>query len=397
MKRGRTTAYLFQVGEYWHFWSMASATRLDENRMNEVTSLIQEVLERLRPENVYVHNISRLIRSSAQGAKLQASIEENVDVVWAGRVPFHFRGEAGQAGRLMFSMFAQVASMERDWIVQRLLAGKIAKWRRNEWPFGKGSVPFGYKVDPKTLCLVVDEAKVPMVREMLRILAYGVTPTQMKRDLDKAGVVGMKPHRRLGGDVPVGVMVSSGGLINSLHAYASVWCRGEFLYRHVNVFRDLDNIAGVDVVRDLDDERDMGELQMLYKLPVPEGGWASPEVLELFAAAAIANTERLQTKGHSKMRPLARTVELESADPHLLGIVLTGKRLRLDDLAARLRRTSRAKEFVSPFSGRGWRDGKWWYELLSAGGDVYKLMRWPLRDEKVRDRSGYSGQSGEDA
>jgi hypothetical protein len=388
LRRGKTTAYLFRVGEYWHFWSMASAVKLNDKRINEVTALLTEVFAWLRPEAVYVHNISRLIRSRAQGGLLQASIEEHVDVVYAGKMPFHFRGELGQAGSMMFSMFASVASMERDWIVQRLLAGRVAKWRRSEWPFGKGSVPFGYKVDSKTKLLVVDESKVPAVREMLRILAFGVTPKQMQRDLDAAGVVGMKAHRRLGTRVPVGTMRNASGLINSLYAYASVWCRGEFLFRHVNVFKDLDHLAGVDVVRATDDESDMGELQMLYRLPVPEGGWGSPELLEAFAAAAQANARRLVDGGLTKMRPLSPTVELESVDPFLLGIVLTGERMRGTDLEARRRATSRAKKFIAPLAGRGWRDGDWWYELLVGGARTYKLVRWPLREEHVRDRSG---------
>ena len=83
---------------------------------------------------------------------------------WRRAPGLHVIRESNESNLELFNAireqtFAQIASMERDRIVQRLLAGKTARWRRNEWPFEWGSVPVGYKVDPETLRLVVDEAK----------------------------------------------------------------------------------------------------------------------------------------------------------------------------------------------------------------------------------------------
>jgi DNA invertase Pin-like site-specific DNA recombinase len=397
LSRGNTRAYLFKVGDYWHFWSMASATKKDDDGNNEVTDLLIETFSLLRPVNVYVHNVSRLVRDRAQGARLQAALDEHVDVVWAGSTPFYFSGEMSAAGVMMFSMFAIVASMEREWIVQRLLAGKVAKWRRGEWMPGPNSVPVGYTLDPKTRQLVVDEGQRWIVEEVLKVLAFGVTPAQMQRDLDKAGLLTKNNHRRLGVKVPVGTMISPEGLVNSLYSFVSVWCHGEYLYRHVNAFKDLNALSGVVIARDPSKEKDPGELQLLCQVPLPAGGWAAPELLEAVVVAARRNSARLVKSGHTEMRPLTQEVENTSANSDLHQDLLTGDRMRATDLEARRRFSSRAKEHLAPFTGRGWRDGNYWYELRSAPYEGYTVVRWPLRDERVRDRAGFSNSQRDDA
>jgi DNA invertase Pin-like site-specific DNA recombinase len=397
LTRGNTTAFLFKVGDYWHFWSMASATKRDDDGNNEVTDLIIEQLALLRPVNVYVHNVSRLVRDRAQGARLQAALDEHVDVVWAGSTPFHFSGEMAAAGAMMFSMFAIVASMEREWIVQRLLAGKVAKWRRGEWMPGPNSVPVGYVLDPKTRQLVVDESQRPLVLEVLKVLAYGVTPAQMQRDLDKAGLLTKNNHRRLGVKVPVGTMISPEGLVNSLYSFASVWCDGEYLFRHTNAFKDIESLAGVVIARDHSIENDPGELQLLCKVSLPEGGWAPPELLDAVVLAARRNSARLVRAGHTEMRPLTSEIENTSANLGLHQDLLTGDRMRATDPDARRRFKSRAMELIAPFTGRGWRDGGYWYELRSGPNETYTVVRWPLRGERLRDRGGFSNSDRDDA
>lgn len=130
LRNGSTKARLFFFGGYWHLWSQASAASVGNDGVNAFTSILIEVIQRLRPFNLYAANFSRLIRSQPQGSRLAAAIEGNVDHLHAGTLRLTFVGPEGQVGFMMFSMFSLVASMERDWIVQRLMAGRISKWRR---------------------------------------------------------------------------------------------------------------------------------------------------------------------------------------------------------------------------------------------------------------------------
>src|SRR6478752_7155918 len=68
---GSTRAILFGFMGYYHLWSQASAGRLSLNGTNEFTEILCSVLSSLRPETLFAVNISRLVRSPWQAARLQ--------------------------------------------------------------------------------------------------------------------------------------------------------------------------------------------------------------------------------------------------------------------------------------------------------------------------------------
>ncbi len=383
--RGRTRAVLFQVEGVWHLWSMSSAAKTDCDGVNDFTAILIEVIERLRPHHVHAANFSRLIRSHDQGSLLQHKMSGRVDVVHAGHQEFPLTGPAANVGKMMFSMFSTIASMERDWIVLRLLTGKIAKWRRGEWPYGVNTVPFGYAYDSRLCALVPDESLRTQVREMLVVLSQDTSPSAMVAELAKIGVQSMRPHRGRRHRVSVAMMHNPRAFIDSLYAWSPIWICGEYLYRVTTPLSDLTEIAGVSVVRH-DETDDEGEFQLLSQVPLPEGGWAEPAVLDAFRAAAMRRTAEKLAAGSTPPRALAPATRGASQAPDLLEGVLNPLSMRGNDPEARTRRAARrGRAVLSLLSGIGWSDDAHSYELQVLRRGMYRLMRRPLEPVATAD------------
>lgn len=381
LRRGRTRALLFCYAGSWHLWSQASAVSLNADRVQEFNDILMSVITRLRPCNLRAANFSRLIRSQEQGGLLMNACSGNVDVVWAGSMKFAFTGPEANVGKMLFSMFAMVASMERDWIVQRLQAGRIAQWRRGEWPLGSSTVPFGYRLDKASRRLVPDEELRPVVREMICILAAGGTPRSIVERLGAVGVTTMRKYLRFGRKVTVNSVHNPSSLVASLYAWAPIWINGEYLFRLSCPFTGLDELAGVPVVRESDNPDDAGELQMLVKVALPVGGWAEPALLLSLRDTAIRHMSSLSRAYRVESRPLSEPVRGATADLTLLEQLLTPNNAAGRGSDWRRRTGGRAKASASPFAGRRWSDDSYVYELRAANREKYQLWRWP----KVQD------------
>lgn len=77
------------------------------------------------------------------------SVEESID-------------SAGAAGKLMISVIAAVAEIERENIRAQTMAGRIQKAREGKW--NGGQAPFGYSIDKESGILVIDEKEAKIVR-----------------------------------------------------------------------------------------------------------------------------------------------------------------------------------------------------------------------------------------
>lgn len=380
IQRGGTRADLFYYGGYWHLWSRASAAMVSRNGVNEFTDILIEVIRRVSPRNLYAANFSRLIRSQAQGHRLAGAMAGHVQRVCAGEVTFELEGPRANVDMMMFSMFAMVASMERNWIVQRLLAGRVAKWRRGEWPFGKATIPFGYKLDTKTRRLIPDPSKKDMVREMLLILCSDAPPSEMARQMSRLGMRSLRPNRVTGAPVPIAALQGAEQHVKSLYAWAALWCHGEYLFRISNVFRDLDELAGLRVARDPKRPGDLGELQMLYEVGVPDGGWAEPEVLRAFSQKATSVVADLvETRNRNRPRPLTAAVQAASsaADLHA-GLLPSSSLVDLRRHTNLQGAPARSRQQLGPWTGRQWTDDQFFYEMRIIDRVRYAILRWPL-------------------
>ena len=375
LKHNRTQARLFCLAGDWHLWSMSSAASMDSEGVNDFTEILVDVVTQKRPAEVIVANFSRLIRSQDQGAKLQYCFANRVQVVRAGSIDFHLQGENEAVGKMMFQMFATVAAMERDWIVARLLTGKIAKWRRGEWPHGKGIVPFGYLLDPQTKALVADPSRREAVRSMLITLG-GEQPARAKAmALAQAGVTTMGRSKRSGDRFSVSVVANAHSMLDSLYAWAPIWLIGEHVFRTTNPLTNMSELAGVPAMRASEDDLH-GEFQMLCEVALPDGGWAEQGVLDAFQAAALDHTARRRADGRGNDVPLSPSILRDSVDSALHRQLLSGSEMRGIGRASKARRAHvRGAAHLPMFSGATWEDETGAYEIQVANRGMYRVLR----------------------
>lgn len=434
--RGRTTAVLFSYRGFWHLWSMASAAKETEAGLNEFTQILIEVIERLHPIELVAANVSRLVRSDHQANLLQAAMHRRVDVVVAGAVRFEFAGPNAHIGRLLFAVLAMMAAMERDWIVQRVTAGMIARWRRGLWPRGQQFVPFGYQLTDDGVLVPRPELR-ENVRQMMLVLSSDAAPSEKQQRLAELGIMTQRPKRGARQST-VDALRSPVALERRLNACAAIWIQGEYLYRHRNPFRELNEMAGVSIQRhdpatvsamehlvgsaalaealnaagtatemlraevgpDHVDEpgvpgmyghpeagagiRDSGELQMLCRVPVPDGGWAEQEVLDRYAAYVQDLTRRAVSEQPTRRpRPLSAEVEAGSVDPTLHSHILSSSVAQAGSWTKGTGRgPAQARAQIAPLTGRRWSDGSYEYELNITGNNKYSIHRWPTGTER---------------
>ncbi len=106
--------------------SAASGTEPGENAF---VQLLTQTLGELRPVNVRVATISRLLRSSTHTPTIQHAVLQHVDKVHIGPLELDFKGPSAHIANLLWNVLGMVAAMERDLIVQRMQAGLISAAR----------------------------------------------------------------------------------------------------------------------------------------------------------------------------------------------------------------------------------------------------------------------------
>ena len=379
-REGTTKAYIFQVGEYVHVWSQASAAEANELGANEFTQLLMSAIREFRPLNLYAANVTRLIRSQTYGNELISVLPGNVDTLWVQNITLPLTGPTGGISILMLQIMGWCAALERDAIVQRTQTGRVFRWACGDWAPGATAIPFGYKYVKRKRRLVPDPTMRDIVEEMLVILAAEAPPSEKARALDELGVVSSRTDRKTGKPIEFSAMAHPDQAIRGLMSWAPLWCHGEFLFRIRSSFPHMKELAGVQIMRHPDVDRDPGEIQLLHKVDVPEGGWARPEILELFAAKAIAESEMRVQNGATRNRPLSERNARDSEDPILLDRVLNrGNMDQRDVVTLRKRNAARALSFLRAQLGRSWINDGWLYELGSDNSGFYSIHRWPLR------------------
>jgi DNA invertase Pin-like site-specific DNA recombinase len=390
IREGRTKVRVFYFEGYWHVWSQASASLPAQDGNNEFTTILADLLRTHRPQVLYAAYLSRIVRSTVEEKRLTMALSGNVDRLEVKDMSFQLTGPDAAIGFMSLTMMAWCAAMERTAIVQRLLAGRIATWRRQEWPFGSTMVPFGYDYDEDTRTIRPDPTKREAVQAMMTILASNLPAGQMALELDRAGVTPMRRYKKSGRRALFSSQAHPDKVIRSMYAWAPLWVCGEYLMRFSNPMPDIDELSGLAVVRyeHLDD--DPGEFQMLFQFDLPDGGWASPELLTAFMnAAGDVQYEAVTSGGVRAPRAFGDHAAAMSRNAGLHRRQLAGSHLRKSDRDSLVRRSAgRARRIVSALSGRAWTDGIWSYELLSQSSDLYKVVRWPAPTNPATTNTG---------
>ena len=185
---GRASAALVGREGVYALYAMTSAARDNDEGYNDFTLILCAALQMLRPKEVLVTSVSRLVRSVAHQPDLTRALTANCERLSTDVGEFALVGPGAQTGQMMLHMVAIIAASERDAIITRLGAGKITSIRRGVWLPGPRSVPLGYRLDADSR-LVLDDGQADLLRLALDLLADPkLTDGQIKRRLLDAGL-----------------------------------------------------------------------------------------------------------------------------------------------------------------------------------------------------------------
>lgn len=268
LTKGRAKAVLFEIAGDFFLYSMSSAARENRAGDNDWTLLVTAVLRALRPEEVVVASISRLVRSFHHSGLMLDAITKNVDVVRAGDTRLRMSGIGSETDQLMWGFMVMVASSERTLIVQRLTAGLVSKYRRGEWVKGLSAIPLGYRYEPSTKTLELDESQFEALRLAWTLMCDPqVTNWQILQALGDLGVSTNLIRARHGNDATVADLRSPETYVAQLRRWSHLYLTGEHTTPWANPFKGISHLAGMPVVK-VSGGRE--ELQFHYNLGRPD-------------------------------------------------------------------------------------------------------------------------------
>ena len=218
--------------------SAASGTEPGENAF---VQLLTQTLGELRPVNVRVATISRLLRSSTHTPAIQHAVLQHVDKVHIGPLELDFKGPSAHIANLLWNVLGMVAAMERDLIVQRMQAGLISAARKGRWPLGDRVQPIGYAVNAATGSLDVDPEQTAAAQLLWETLAT-------ERNADR--VLTTMAASRLAMGIPAEDLLkhsSPTAWVNTQLSYAEFYRTGTIRLSYPNRFPGAVEVNGVPV------------------------------------------------------------------------------------------------------------------------------------------------------
>lgn len=259
---------------------------------------------------------TRLVRSSEHTGDLLKAITENVRVLHCETTITPSTPE----GKLVFQTLAMIAAIERDYIVRRHTAGRVAQWRRGEW-IPNAYPPGCLKIDKQ---LQLDAPMVDPVRQMLTALGDpNNNSASLVEEFGALGVTTPKLQEIYGPGATIADARNPTEVITTLLGWREAYRTGRYELLWTNPFPGIESIAGVPVEASGDPERPNGVLKMVYDIPVPDGGWADEETFDRIEQRLRRRIDGVFDTGgttHSRTAPLAgffRTVDSEGRESKL--------------------------------------------------------------------------------
>lgn len=331
---GSTEARLISAGAEFYLYSLGSAAAKNSRGRNDFSMLLIGILNQLRPRVLRVATTSRLVRSMEHAPLVLDAIQQNVDELRAGQLTLHFTGPTKQIDAMVWQLLVTLAASERDLIVQRLFAGKVAAYKRGVWIHGPRSVPLGYRLDTER-ALVVDPEQKDLLIAVLSVLAdTSVSATLAQRRIVDLGLAARRAEmwdavdaeQRLSND-------------RSPHLLGKRLLRWADLYRH-------------------------GSVQV--ELPCPFPGLSEYQGLPVVTGGRSVPGRRADEPDGSVV--LTYEPGRPDIDPALIDQAVAGRR------QARTRNGGAAAHHrVAPLNGWSWTEGGRQYRLRGERRDTYDL------------------------
>lgn len=296
---------------------------------NEFTTRLIDLLERHRPETLFVYGVNRLVRSFANASRLQIALK-SLGVVVRDRDREYDLNDAHHV--VVWQILTSFAAAERDGIVDRNVIGRIAQARRNEWPHSREHVPFGYVREGRTIR--PDDAKREAVGQVLQLLA---DPNLSAAEFVQAAAdLGMsRPRlRRIHGDelAMVDVAFHPKDVRYSMLRWLELYESGGYRMHLPCPSAAGEVYGGLPVWVDATGSTPKRKITLRYEFGVPEDGWAQPSVFEAIRQRHLADKSFATTSvTRGARRPLAGRAPYEASDGQVLQVdsgTARGYRLR---------------------------------------------------------------------
>lgn len=372
---GEATGVLFSYRGTAYLYSLTSAAKVDKMGHQDWTRMLIRTIVRLRPRRLRAVSVSRYTRNLEVAGLILHAASRHVDQIWAGALELQMQGPRAPMDKLLFTMLAMAAALERDALVSRTVAGKVHAAKRNRWLPGSRSVPPGYRMFEKTLVPVPEDK--PAVQALLRLLVQQPTPTAFVKKADELGLR-LRVRKVSVDDATEAVDLGAGEMLGddrgrkhvhstskhqkmaSFMAYVPLYVTGQRVVKLPNPFPGAEEIAGVPVIVGKGGRE---EVHVVSTFGVPEGGWADQDLLDAALATAIN-----YSKGHDIAVAEKLLSGLDNPDAHAK--VSTA-------MEARAANKQKAPESVL-WAGTTWRDNDWKWELRGRGARTLQLTRVPL-------------------
>lgn len=278
-RTGDSKQVLIERGGVLYVYSMGTAAKADlADSDNAFVQSLVELIERYRPAEVWTSAFSRLIRAAEHAGDLLRVMTEHVDVLHAET---DIRPSTPE-GKMLFQVLTMIASAERDYILRRHTAGRVAQWRRQAWILS--AYPPGYRLDEQRR-LVIDPAQVPAVRKMLAIMGdTSLTPKQVASRLGELGISRPKMRKGHGAHATIADVRNPSEAVASIAGWVDLYRTGEYEVVWPNPFAGVEEFAGLRVEpAEPRDDYPNGALRLAQRVPIPEGGWADQKILDAVA------------------------------------------------------------------------------------------------------------------
>lgn len=301
--RGRGA--LVRVGRAWALFALSSAAKDTDGIQNEFTQAFVAAMDEARPHAVITTSINRITRHGHHVSAAVRSFTKHKPILECDEGTLDFRSPLADGE---FQVWASYATKDRNTIVARMEAGHRRAHKNELFSFAGTSLPDGYQRTTDGEVLLEPTVQVVKLNEVFGLLADpAMSVHKVALHLQASGV--FFPRRSLpngNADEPVTLDTAKdivGRLISRLDTYET----GRFSIDRTPVlpvyFTSRD---------DSDTDQEPGDTapeRFDYQLPLPAGGWATPEQFAAIRSSRASFLERqriAETNPHKNnaQRPL---------------------------------------------------------------------------------------------
>ena len=163
-------------------WSIIKEITDDTTGSNTLRAGLTEVRRMVaacETDIVLIYSVDRLSRVTVDVLTLMTELREHAIVEYVAE-----SFDDNPAGRLFLALRASIGAFEREQILARTQAGRIAKAKSGKVPGGRA--PFGYRIVDGLL--VIHDAEATVVRQIYDWAAAGVSQRDIARRLNEQGI-----------------------------------------------------------------------------------------------------------------------------------------------------------------------------------------------------------------